>query len=102
MLRPGGTCIIFETMGTGVDVPTIYDFLQGYYTELEQVYSFSFKTIPLDYHFDTLQEAEQLSRFFFGDNYCKFGDPEVWRSSARIRWGMVENILGENSSIMFV
>jgi ubiquinone/menaquinone biosynthesis C-methylase UbiE len=67
VLRPGGMCIIFETLGTGVEAPTRYDFLQGYYDALEQVYGFKHQWIRTDYHFGNEEEAEQLSRFFFGD-----------------------------------
>jgi ubiquinone/menaquinone biosynthesis C-methylase UbiE len=68
VLRPSGTCIIIETMGTGVETPMPYDFLQGYYAALEQEYNFSYHWIRTDYHFATLKEGEQLSRFFFGDD----------------------------------
>jgi ubiquinone/menaquinone biosynthesis C-methylase UbiE len=67
VLRPGGTSIIIETMGTGVETPMPYDFLQGYYNALEHEYNFSYEWIRTDYHFATPKEGEQLSRFFFGD-----------------------------------
>jgi len=67
VLRAGGTCIIFETLGTGYDLPMRYDFLKAYYNELEQIYGFQHKAIQMDYQFADAEEAEQLSRFFFGD-----------------------------------
>lgn len=67
VLRPGGICIIFETLGTGVESPLVYEFLRGYFNALEQVYSFNQKWIRTDYQFANQIEAEQLSRFFFGD-----------------------------------
>ncbi|MED1917817.1 class I SAM-dependent methyltransferase [Bacillus thuringiensis] len=67
VLRPGGTIVIMETMGTGYGTPHPPEFLIKYYSLLENKYGFSHKWIRLDYQFKDLEEAEQLSRFFFGD-----------------------------------
>ncbi|MGG4455640.1 class I SAM-dependent methyltransferase [Brevibacillus porteri] len=67
VLRPGGTIVIMETMGTGYETPHPPEFLTHYYSLLENKYGFSHKWIRLDYQFKDLAEAEQLSRFFFGD-----------------------------------
>lgn len=66
VLRPGGTAIIFETMGTGYETPHPPVFLQDYYRLLEQDYGFSFSWIRLDYHFESVDEAKDLTEFFFG------------------------------------
>ncbi|ATF11330.1 class I SAM-dependent methyltransferase [Brevibacillus sp. HB1.2] len=67
VLRPGGTIIIMETMGTGYETPHPPHFLTQYYSLLETKYGFSHKWIRLDYQFKDIAEAERLSRFFFGD-----------------------------------
>ncbi|EJL27687.1 class I SAM-dependent methyltransferase [Brevibacillus sp. BC25] len=67
VLRPGGTIVIMETMGTGYETPHPPEFLTQYYSLLENKYGFSHKWIRLDYQFKDIAEAEQLSRFFFGD-----------------------------------
>ncbi|CAH1212682.1 2-methoxy-6-polyprenyl-1,4-benzoquinol methylase, mitochondrial [Paenibacillus plantiphilus] len=67
ILRPGGTIIIIETLGTGTATPSPPDFLQSYYTALEQEYGFSRQVIRTDLVFDSIEEAERLTRFFFGD-----------------------------------
>ncbi|WP_409177171.1 class I SAM-dependent methyltransferase [Brevibacillus fortis] len=67
VLRPGGTIVIMETMGTGYETPHPPEFLTQYYSLLENKYGFSHKWIRLDYQFKDIEEAEQLSRFFFGD-----------------------------------
>ncbi|SEM71053.1 class I SAM-dependent methyltransferase [Lihuaxuella thermophila] len=67
VLRPGGSVIIFETMGTGTETPDPPEFLRGYYTMLENEYGFSHTVIRTDYAFADLAEAENLTRFFFGD-----------------------------------
>ncbi|CAM3586880.1 class I SAM-dependent methyltransferase [Marinicrinis lubricantis] len=67
ILRPGGTIVIFETMGTGTEIPNAPDFLKPYYSKLEEEYGFAYRWIRADYEFSSLSEAEELIRFFFGD-----------------------------------
>ncbi|MCM3146557.1 class I SAM-dependent methyltransferase [Brevibacillus sp. MER 51] len=67
VLRPGGTIVIMETMGTGYETPHPPEFLTQYYSLLESKYGFSHKWIRLDYQFADLEEAERLARFFFGN-----------------------------------
>ncbi|WP_426450964.1 class I SAM-dependent methyltransferase [Paenibacillus sp. S-38] len=81
LLRPGGTVILFETMGTGCEVPEPPDFLHGYYAQLQERYGFHHRRIRTDYAFGSPQEAEELMRFFFGDalgdQTARRGDPLV-------------------------
>jgi ubiquinone/menaquinone biosynthesis C-methylase UbiE len=67
VLRPGGTLIILETLGTGYETPTPPDELRAYYAYLEEEAGFSSTWIRTDYRFESLEEAEALTRFFFGD-----------------------------------
>lgn len=67
VLRTGGTIIIFETMGTGFETPNPPHFLKQYYASLEQNYGFSHKWIRTDYTFESVEQSEQLTRFFFSD-----------------------------------
>ncbi|MDK8181141.1 class I SAM-dependent methyltransferase [Paenibacillus sp. UMB4589-SE434] len=67
VVRPGGTVIIMETMGTGKEVPSPPTFLTAYYEQLVGKYGFSHKWIRLDYEFENAVQAEQLVRWFFGD-----------------------------------
>ncbi|VTR26461.1 Cypemycin methyltransferase [Actinobacillus pleuropneumoniae] len=67
VLRPGGTILILETMGTGTETPKPPDFLTGYYAQLEQQYGFSHQWIRTDYVFDTVEEALLHTGFFFGE-----------------------------------
>ncbi len=72
MLRvtvPGGTAVIIETLGTGRDTPRPpTDALARYYGILEGEFGFGRKTVRTDYRFESLDEAERLTRFFFGDD----------------------------------
>jgi ubiquinone/menaquinone biosynthesis C-methylase UbiE len=68
VLRPGGTIVIFETMGTGFEQPNPPDFLLSYYSALTEKYGFSHKWIRLDYEFESAEQAEELTDFFFGED----------------------------------
>jgi ubiquinone/menaquinone biosynthesis C-methylase UbiE len=67
VLRPGGTIVILETLGTGYETPhPPTEGLAAYYRFLEEK-GFSSTWIRTDYQFVSLDEAETLIRFFFGD-----------------------------------
>lgn len=68
VLRPGGTAIILETLGTGRAAPQPpTDALAAYYAWLEIEHDFVLAFIRTDYKFESLEEAQRLTRFFFGD-----------------------------------
>jgi ubiquinone/menaquinone biosynthesis C-methylase UbiE len=71
ILRPDGTIIILETMGTGTEVPNPPDFLKEYYRILEEEHGFEHRWIRTDYHFTGIEEAEELIGFFFGTDMAK-------------------------------
>lgn len=68
VLKPGGTAVILETMGTGNEKPAPpHERLAAYYHWLENEHGFSYKWIRTDYEFDSVEQADELTRFFFGD-----------------------------------
>lgn len=68
ILRPGGTAVILETMGTGQRQPAPpHEGLAAYYAWLENEHGFSTRWIRTDYQFESVAEADELTRFFFGD-----------------------------------
>ena len=68
VLRPGGTIIILETLGTGHETPQPpHEGLAAYYDWLENEYGFESAWIRTDYRFASVKEADGLTRFFFGD-----------------------------------
>jgi ubiquinone/menaquinone biosynthesis C-methylase UbiE len=72
LLRPGGTALIIETLGTGREAPQPpTDALASLYACLEAEYDFISAWIRTDYQFQSLDEAEGLSRFFFGDTLAE-------------------------------
>lgn len=68
VLRTGGTAVLMETLGTGGEDPQPPNSgLAECYSWLESEHGFSRQSIRTDYRFESLEEAEKLTRFFFGD-----------------------------------
>ncbi|MCB2153903.1 class I SAM-dependent methyltransferase [bacterium] len=68
VLRPGGGAVIIETLGTGNTEPAPpVPWLAEFYQAFEEEYGFSRHAIRTDYRFESVDEAERLTRFFFGD-----------------------------------
>jgi ubiquinone/menaquinone biosynthesis C-methylase UbiE len=66
--RPGGAVIVLETLGTGRTEPIApRPELAAYYAMMEEERGFKRHAIRTDYEFASLDEAESLVRFFFGD-----------------------------------
>ena len=66
ILRPNGTTIIIESLGTGVEHPQRPDKLELYFQYLENK-GFQGKWLRTDYQFDDQDQAEELVNFFFGE-----------------------------------
>jgi len=67
VVRPGGTIVIAETLGTNVNVPAApLPSLQEFYRLLEEEYGFARETIRTDYRFASCEEAAEACGFFFG------------------------------------
>lgn len=68
LLRPGGTAIILETLGTGNETPAPpNDGLALFYQMLQDEYGFENTALRTDYQFESPAEGQALLRFFFGD-----------------------------------
>jgi ubiquinone/menaquinone biosynthesis C-methylase UbiE len=78
ILRPGGTVILFETMGTGQEFPNPPVHLSGYYAWLAEK-GFQSTWIRTDYKFESLAEAEELAMFFFGEQMGKEIRAKNWQ-----------------------
>ena len=88
VLRPGGTLIILETMGTGETSPNPPADLLEYFKYLEED-GFSSTWIRTDYKFTSLEEARDLSSFFFGEEMIKkviSMDPTILPECTGIWW----------------
>lgn len=68
VLRPGGSAVIVETMGTGADKPAPpSEGLAAFYRWLQEEQGFQSTAVRTDYRFMNVAEADSLARFFFGD-----------------------------------
>ncbi len=81
VLRPGGTQIIIETMGTGETSPNPPGDLLAYFDYLENEAGFQSTWIRTDYKFRSREEAQALTGFFFGD-------------------AMIENLISDEPAIL--
>jgi len=66
ILRRDSFIVLFESLGTGNESPIRLEHLKEYYPWLDKA-GFQNKWIRTDYKFKSVDEAEDLSRFFFGD-----------------------------------
>lgn len=78
VLKPGGVIILLETLGTGFKTPTPPEHLKAYYEFLAE-YGFSSTWIRTDYEFSSIEEGNELARFFFGEEM-----PEKIETGSRI------------------
>lgn len=71
VLRPGGTLIIIETLGTGFSDPKPpTESLAAYYAMLENDLGFHATWVRTDYKFASLEQAAAITSFFFGDEWA--------------------------------
>lgn len=68
VLKPNGTAILIETLGTGNKQPQPPSAgLAQLYQWWEAERGFAHRWIRTDYQFESVSEADDLTRFFFGD-----------------------------------
>ena len=77
VLREDGTIILFESLGTGNEEPVRLEHVESTYQWLD-ANGFQNKWIRTDYKFDSLEEAVELSRFFFGDELGNRVERNQW------------------------
>ncbi len=66
--RPGGAMILLETLGTGSEqLAPPNAALAEFYAWLEHDKGFIREAVRTDYQFQSVDEADRLTRFFFGD-----------------------------------
>jgi ubiquinone/menaquinone biosynthesis C-methylase UbiE len=66
ILRPGGMILIIESLGTGTEKPRPPEHLRAYFDWLTET-GFERGWTRTDYRFESLEEAVELSTFFFGE-----------------------------------
>jgi ubiquinone/menaquinone biosynthesis C-methylase UbiE len=65
ILRPGGSIVLFESLGTGSESPIRLPHLERFYGWLDEA-AFENTWIRTDYRFETVDLAKELAGFFFG------------------------------------
>ncbi len=66
VLRPGGTIILLESLGSGNETPIRLEHVESTYRWLD-ANGFENKWIRTDYQFESVDEAAELAGFFFGE-----------------------------------
>jgi len=92
ILRPGGSIVILETLGTGHESPHPPDNLVEYFSYLEQQ-GFEHAWIRTDYRFDSMEEAEDIVGFFYGEamlDEISNGDEVTLPECTGIWWKKIE------------
>ena len=77
ILKPGGAIIIFENFGTGSETPNPPPHLLPYFDFLKEI-GFQTSWFRTDYQFKDLDEAIELSSFFFGEELAKKVEFNKW------------------------
>jgi ubiquinone/menaquinone biosynthesis C-methylase UbiE len=77
VLRKEGTMILFESLGTGNEEPIRLEHVESTYQWLD-ANGLENKWIRTDYKFESLGEAIELSRFFFGDELGEKVERNHW------------------------
>lgn len=77
--QPGGTVMMLETLGTGFLKPTPpTPELAEYYAWLEHNYGFIRNAVSMDFRFQDLDEAIELTSFFFGPELAEKARANAW------------------------
>lgn len=78
-LRPGGTLIVIETLGTGREEPAApTPSLDEYYRWLERAHGFERCAIRTDYQFPDVESAAAITGFFFGEDFAALVRRKGW------------------------
>jgi ubiquinone/menaquinone biosynthesis C-methylase UbiE len=77
VLRKDGMVILFESLGTGNEEPVRLEHVELAYQWLD-ANGFENKWIRTDYKFESIDEAVELARFFFGDELGQKVERNHW------------------------
>jgi len=76
--RPNGMILIIESLGTGTEKPRPPEHLEAYFDWLTEA-GFERGWTRTDYRFETLEEAVELSTFFFGEEMGQQVHENYWQ-----------------------
>lgn len=79
VVRPGGTLVLIETMGTGVTSPFAGGHsLEPFHAFALETLGFSHRALRTDYAFKTVDEAVETLGFFFGEKLISRIRENAW------------------------
>ena len=67
VLRPAGTLVVIETLGTGHETPRVHAAMDEYFEHLERAHGLSRTWLRTDYAFDDSETAARVCGEFFGE-----------------------------------
>jgi len=79
ILRPDGVVLILETLGTGTEKSRTPEHLKAYFDWLTES-GFERGWMRTDYRFESLEEAVELSTFFFGEEMGQKVREKNWQT----------------------
>jgi ubiquinone/menaquinone biosynthesis C-methylase UbiE len=88
VLRPGGSIVVIESLGTGTEEPEELEKLKTYLNHLREI-GFQETWIRTDYQFISREEAIELATFFFGEEMVEkvqFLDKPILPECTGIWW----------------
>jgi len=89
-LRPGGTVVLIETMGTGVETPFAGGHgLEPFHAFVLESLGFSHRVLRTDYRFESPEEAVRLLGGFFGEGMAgrvRAAGATVWPECTGLYW----------------
>lgn len=77
VLKPGGVIILLENFGTGFQTPSPPEHLNDYFDFLAEE-GFQSNWLRTDFRFASLQEAQSLAEFFFGEDLAQKVKEKRW------------------------
>lgn len=78
VVRPGGTIVVIETLGTGHSTPRAHAGLDEYFEHLERAHGLVRSWIRTDYEFADVETAARVCGGFFGDALVERIRTEGW------------------------
>ncbi len=78
VLRPGGTLVIIETLGTGHASPRTHEALDEYFAWLETHHGLTRRWVRTDYLFPDVATAARVLGPFFGEPFAERVRAEAW------------------------
>ncbi|MDB4978210.1 MAG: class SAM-dependent methyltransferase [Candidatus Peribacteria bacterium] len=93
VVKPGGSIILMETLGTGLEEPSPpNEKFAALYESLEKQHGFSHRSIRTDYKFTTAEEKDRLLTFFFDKEMLDAGvhtDSMIYPECTGVWWKTV-------------